>query len=1010
MAAEQPALGFAGLLRQLRAEALLTQEELAQAAGLSPRSVSDLERGINRTARKDTAVLLAGALGLAEPVRAVFLAAALGRVPAAEVLLAMRAQPSASLAWTGCPYLGLVPFQERDAPVFYGRGELVTQLVRKLAGWLDGTGMLLLAGDSGAGKSSLLRAGLMPRLAAGALGPGSQRWPRLVIRPTNNPLRELAMKLAEAAGADPISVHQSLSAAPGQAPMLAEHAVRNAVGPDSGAGSAMAGEAAACGTPRLVLVVDQFEELFTVGGNAGAGRAERQAFIAALHAMAAVPAGPHKVPSALVVVAVRADFLGQIIAYPPLKAALDAGPFTVGPMSEAELRLAITGPAAEADLAVEPALVEAVITDLREGGSRGLGTGMLPLMSQAMAATWEHREGSELTVRAYRRAGGVADSVNRSAQAAYDTLTGTQKDAVRLVFSRLTVITPDGHFARRRCARADLHSPGTHTPADIDAVIDVFSSHRLLVLGQDMVEIVHDILLQAWKQLADWLGDDQLDRALYSQIITDAQIWENNGRDSSYLYWPGRMATIDAATARWRQAPARYPPLPATGAAFLAAAHRAARRAAWRRRGAIAGVFLTVSALTVAGIAVSDAASASRQHAMALSRQLAAESLAMAPSDSVTARRLAVAAWSISHTDQARSAMTTLLIKQQPNGILRADRSGYGVTGVAFSHDGKLLAAAYGDGYVRLWSLATRQAVGALPADTGRGGGVNAVAFSPDGTLLASADADGTIRIWNPVTGQAVGVLLADTGRGGGVNAVAFSPDGTLLASADADGTIRIWNPVTGQPAGAALHAGIGSAVHGVAFSPDGNLLASADADGTIRIWNPVTGQIVSALLADTARGGGVNAVAFSPDGNLLASADADGTVRVWGRAAGQIPRIPLATYADAGDAVNAVAFSPDGKLLASAEVDGTVQLWNLAAGQPAGAALQVGIGYPVNGVAFSPDGKLMAAADADGTVRMWPVSLFADPYAVLCAQVGPPTRAEWAQYAPGEPQPAVCG
>ena len=965
MAAEPPALGFAGLLRQLRTEALLTQEELARAAGLSTRSVSDLERGINRTARKDTAVLLAGALGLAEPVRAVFLAAALGRVPAAEVLLAMRAPPSASLAWTGCPYLGLVPFQERDAPVFYGRGELVTQLVRKLAGRLDGTGMLLLAGDSGAGKSSLLRAGLMPRLAAGALGPGSQRWPRLVIRPTDNPLRELAMKLAEAAGADPISVHQSLSAAPGQAPMLVEHAVRNAVGSDSGAGSAMAGDTAACGTPRLVLVVDQFEELFTVGGNMGAGRAERQAFIAALHAMAAVPAGPHKVPSALVVVAVRADFLGQIIAYPPLKAALDAGPFTVGPMSEAELRLAITGPAAEAGLAVEPALVEAVITELRDGGFRGLGTGVLPLMSQAMAATWEHREGSELTVRAYRRAGGVADSVNRSAQAAYDTLTGTQKDAVRLVFSRLTVITPDGRFARRRCARADLHSPGTHTPADIDAVIDVFSSHRLLVLGQDMVEIVHDILLQAWKQLADWLGDDQLDRALYGQIITDAQIWENNGRDSSYLYWPGRMATIDAATARWRQAPARYPPLPAAGAAFLAAAHRVARRAAWRRRGVIAGVFLTVFALTVAGIAVSDAASASRQHAIALSRQLAADSLAIASSDSVTARRLAVAAWSISHTDQARSAMTTLLIEQQPNGILRADRSGYGVTGVAFSADGKLLAAAYGDGYVRLW---------------------------------------------NPVTGQALGALPADTARGGGVNAVAFSPDGTLLASADADGTIRIWNPVTGQTAGAALHAGIGSAVHGVAFSPDGNLLASADADGTIRIWNPVTGQIVSALLADTARGGGVNAVTFSQDGTLLASADADGTIRVWGRAAGQIPRIPVATYAVAGSAVNAVAFSPDGKLLASAEVDGTVQLWNLAAGQPAGAALQVGIGYPVNGVAFGPDGKLIAAADADGTVRMWPVSLFADPYSVLCAQVGPPTRAEWAQYALGEPQPAVCG
>ena len=225
--AEQSVLEFAGVLRQLRAEARLTQEELAEAAGLSPRSVSDLERGINRTAHKDTAELLAGALGLAGPARAVFVAAARGRAPAAEVLAAVRVeasaapevQPAESLVWSGCPYLGLVPFGERDARVFYGRAELADQLVQRLSG-LDGTGMLLVAGESGAGKSSLLRAGLMPRLAAGALGPGSQRWPRRVIRPTGSPLRELAMHLAELAGTDPVSVYRSLWAAPDEAPML----------------------------------------------------------------------------------------------------------------------------------------------------------------------------------------------------------------------------------------------------------------------------------------------------------------------------------------------------------------------------------------------------------------------------------------------------------------------------------------------------------------------------------------------------------------------------------------------------------------------------------------------------------------------------------------------------------------------------------------------------------------------------------------------------------------------
>src|SRR5690242_8626527 len=728
---ERPALGFAGLLRQLRAEAGLTQEELAEAAGLSPRSVSDLERGISRTARKDTAVLLAGALGLTEPARGLFVAAARGRAPAADVLTVLRGEPGLASeglvhgggpVWPGCPYLGLVPFGERDAPVFYGRGELAGQLVQRLAG----PGIVLMAGESGAGKSSLLQAGLMPRLAAGALGPGSQRWPRRVIRPAGSPLRELAVQLAELAGTDPVSVYRSLAAAPDEAPMLAELAIRTATGRGADTEPGAPADAEPAAPPRLVLVVDQFEELFSSDGDTDAGQAEREAFIAALHAAATVPAGPHKVAQALVVAAVRADFLGHLIAYPPLKSALDAGPFTVGPMSEAELRLAITGPAAEAGLAVEPALADAVIAELRGGTGQGLGSGVLPLMSQAMAATWEHREGSVLTVRAYRRAGGVADAVNRGAQAAYDALTGRQQDAARLVFTQLTVITPDGQVARRRCARADLRSPGPEMAADVDAVIEVFSARRLLVLGRDSVEISHDVLLQAWKQLRDWLGDDQLDRALYSQVVTDAATWDANGRDASYLYRPGRLATIDAAAARWQEAPARYLPLPAAGQAFLRAAHRAARRGARRRRGVIAGLLaLTVAAISAAGIAVHNAAATSRQHAIALSRQLAAESLALAPADPLIARRLAVAAWRVLPTDQALSAMTTLLTEQQQKGILP---SGSGVGAVAFSRDGRLLATACAGGTMRLWNPATGQAVGApFPAAAGPGIAVTAV-------------------------------------------------------------------------------------------------------------------------------------------------------------------------------------------------------------------------------------------------------------------------------------------
>ena len=424
--AEQLALGFGGLLRQLRADAGLTQEELAGAAGLSPRSVSDLERGINRTARKDTAELLAGALGMTEPARTLFVAAARGRAPAEDVLAALRGEAVApegqaagqGPAWPGGPYLGLVPFEERDAQLFYGRDELADRLVRRLADRLDGAEILLVAGESGSGKSSLLRAGLLPRLAAGALAPGSEGWPRRVIRPTASPLRELAMRLAEMAGADPVSVYRSLSSAPDEASMLAEQAARTATGRGADRASDGPSSAAASAPPRLVLVIDQFEELFTAGEDADIDAAEREAFITALHAAATIPAGPSRLPPALVVAAVRADYLGRLISYPPLKAALDAGLFTVGPMSEAELRLAVTGPAAEADLVVEPALVAAVIADLRDEAGGELGSGVLPLMSQAMAATWERREGNELTLRGYRRTGGVADAVNRGAGAA----------------------------------------------------------------------------------------------------------------------------------------------------------------------------------------------------------------------------------------------------------------------------------------------------------------------------------------------------------------------------------------------------------------------------------------------------------------------------------------------------------------------------------------------------------------------------------------------------------------
>lgn len=783
------------------------------------------------------------------------------------------------------PYKSLRPFQEADASDFYGREKLVQDIIGRLSQTGPYHRFLAVIGPSGSGKSSVVKAGVLPLVRAGSVAALPDAF-ITEMTPGPKPMRALAGALLNVARrADETFIdelqHDDFS-------LLAM--ARRAVRPKD----------------TILLFIDQFEEIFTLTES----DAERDHFLHTLHEAITTEASPIRV-----IVTLRADFYDRPLAHPDWGPVFSERNQSVVSMTLHGLQAAIAKPAEKAGVTLETALVEQIIEDFERA------IGALPLLQYALSELFERRSGLELTLAAYETLGGLSGALARRANEIMDGLTAQERLIAQRIFPRLVKLGEGADDTRHRVPLPDLLSIAQDR-ALVQDVLDLFVEGRLLTYNRDLatriptVEIAHEALIHSWDLLEQWLKDNRRDLERQERLARATQEWLDNKRDPSYLAAGKRLVEFEDLPNKQTVA------LNRDERTYLEASIRRARRQANRRRfvTALFGLMaLTMSILALVAAVQRQRATVAREAAVAEAQISNSRALAAAARNEIAnpdlAALLAVEAYAIEDTYEARNSLLTVL---QNYWRLRTTLHGHAdfVRTVTTNPDQSILVSGGRDGEVRVWDAATLHVRHTL---SGHEEWVNHVAVSPDSRKIASASRDNTVRVWDVETGAPIATLDAHNDE---ARSVAFSPDGTQLLSADAQGIIKVWE--VDEWTETASWQGHEGFIYMLAFSPDGTSVASAGADNQIILWDAGDWSEQRRL---SGHENWVVDVVFSPDGTLLASASADSSVRVWDVATGAAIWAQVAHT----DWARAVAFSEDGTQLYSGGDDGVVRVWDVA-------------------------------------------------------------------------------